>query len=75
MSQNPNTTIAVVGIDIGKNAFHIVGLDSRGEPLAKWSRGQVEYDCKYVAAPDRHGAFVVPIISVAGLRHLVMMPD
>ena len=27
MLQNPNTAIAVVGIDIGKNSFHIVGLD------------------------------------------------
>ena len=44
MSQNPNTTIAVVGIDIGKNSFHIVGLDSRGAIVLrqKWSRGQVE---------------------------------
>jgi len=24
------TVIAVVGIDIGKNSFHIVGLDHRG---------------------------------------------
>jgi transposase len=24
------TAIAVVGIDIGKNSFHVVGLDSRG---------------------------------------------
>jgi hypothetical protein len=24
------TTIAVIGIDIGKNSFHVVGLDRRG---------------------------------------------
>ena len=38
------TTIAVVGIDIGKNSFHVVGLDSRGAVVLrqKWSRGQVE---------------------------------
>ena len=44
MSQNPNTSIAVVGIDIGKNSFHIVGLDQRGAIVLrqKWSRGQVE---------------------------------
>ena len=28
MSQTLNTAIAVVGIDIGKNSFHIVGQDS-----------------------------------------------
>jgi len=44
MSQNPNIAIAVVGIDIGKNSFHIVGLDQRGAIVLrqKWSRGQVE---------------------------------
>jgi transposase len=44
MSQNPNTPIAVVGIDIGKNSFHVVGLDLRGAIVLrqKWSRGQVE---------------------------------
>ena len=38
------TVIAVVGIDIGKNSFHIVGHDSRGAIVLrqKWSRGQVE---------------------------------
>ena len=36
-------TIRVVGIDIGKNSFHIVGLDERGAIVLrqKWSRGQV----------------------------------
>jgi hypothetical protein len=29
MSQNLNSAVAVIGIDIGKNSFHIVGLDSR----------------------------------------------
>ena len=44
MSQNPNAGIAIVGIDIGKNSFHIVGLDRRGAIVLrqKWSRGQVE---------------------------------
>ena len=30
MSQNSNTSIAVVGIDIGKNSLQVVGLDQRG---------------------------------------------
>jgi hypothetical protein len=30
MSHNLNDAVAVVGIDIGKNSFHVVGLDSRG---------------------------------------------
>src|SRR5216683_691678 len=44
MSQTPNTAIAVMGIDIGKNSFHVVGHDARGAIVLrqKWSRGQVE---------------------------------
>ena len=44
MSQHLSTAIAVIGIDIGKNSFHIVGLDARGAIVLrqKWSRGQVE---------------------------------
>ena len=30
MSQILNVAVAVVGIDIGKNSFHIVGHDERG---------------------------------------------
>jgi hypothetical protein len=38
------TAIAVVGIDIGKNSFHIIGLDNRGVIVLrqKWSRSQIE---------------------------------
>jgi transposase len=44
MSQTLNAAISVVGIDIGKNSFHIVGHDERGAIVLrqKWSRGQVE---------------------------------
>ena len=36
--------IAVVGIDIGKTSFHVIGLDHRGAVVLRqrWSRGQVE---------------------------------
>ena len=44
MSQNLNSAVAVIGIDIGKNSFHVVGLDDRGAIVLrqKWSRGQIE---------------------------------
>ena len=44
MSQKSNCAIAVIGIDIGKNSFHVVGHDQRGAIVLrqKWSRGQVE---------------------------------
>jgi transposase len=30
MSEKFNAAIAVIGIDIGQNSFHAVGLDERG---------------------------------------------
>jgi hypothetical protein len=30
MSNKSNPTVATMGIDIGKNSFHVVGLDQRG---------------------------------------------
>jgi transposase len=44
MSQKLDTSPAVIGIDIGKNSFHIVGQNRRGAIVLrqKWSRSQVE---------------------------------
>jgi transposase len=45
MSSNRKTTpVSVIGIDIGKNSFHVVGQDQRGAIVLrqKWSRGQVQ---------------------------------
>ena len=44
MSKKSIATIATMGIDIGKNSFHVVGLDQRGAIVLrqKWSRGQIE---------------------------------
>ena len=44
MSLKVNSAITVIGIDIGKNSFHLVGQDRRGAIVLrqKWSRGQVE---------------------------------
>jgi transposase len=44
MPQKSRTAIAVIGIDIGKNSFHVVGHDEKGAIVLrqKWSRGQVE---------------------------------
>jgi hypothetical protein len=44
MPHKLNSAISVIGIDIGKNSFHVVGHDKRGAIMLrqKWSRGQVE---------------------------------
>jgi hypothetical protein len=43
MSQSLNSAIAVIGIDIGKNSFHVVGLADRGaivlRPLPRSTSG------------------------------------
>jgi hypothetical protein len=35
MSEKPNSAIAAIGIDFGKNSFHIVGHDESGEPAQR----------------------------------------
>ena len=59
MSQTLKTAIAVVGIDIGKNSFHVVGLDRRGAMVLrqKWSRGQV--DARFANMPPWLIGFVL----------------
>ena len=44
MAEKLNSVIAVIGVDIGRNSFYVVGLDRRGAIVLrqKWSRGQVE---------------------------------
>ena len=44
MPRKSNNTVAVLGIDIGKNVFHLIGLDKRGAIVLrqKLSRGQLE---------------------------------
>jgi transposase len=44
MIKTSTAQIAVMGIDIGKNSFHVVGPDKKGAIVLrqKWSRGQIE---------------------------------
>jgi hypothetical protein len=44
MSNKSNPTVVTMGVDIGKNSYHVVGLDQRGSIVLrqKWSRGQIE---------------------------------
>src|ERR1700716_2700345 len=44
MSQNLDVSPAAIGIDIGKNWFHIVGQNQRGAIVLRqqWTRGEVE---------------------------------
>ena len=40
MSQKLNSAIAAIGIDIGKNSFHVVGQDRRGALVLRPKRSQ-----------------------------------
>ena len=55
MSEKLNSEIAVIGIDIGKNSFHLVGQDWRSRIVLrqKWSRGQVRVKRTTIATPRR----------------------
>src|SRR3989454_4603429 len=66
MSEKLNSKIAVIGIDIGKNSFHIVGQDRRGALVLrqKWSRGQVE------ARPANLPPGLIGMEACTGAHHL-----
>jgi transposase len=66
MNQKLTTAIAVAGIDIGKNSFHVIGLDKRGAIVLrqKWSRGQVE--ARFANMP----ACLIGMEACVGAHHL-----
>src|SRR5215831_6048040 len=47
MAKTFETTVAVIGIDIGKNSFHIVGLDRRGAIVRSW-KGLLRSDNRFL---------------------------
>jgi hypothetical protein len=78
MSQQSTYAIAVIGIDIGKNWFHVLGHDRRGAIVLrqKWSawpsRGTT---CQPAVVTDRDGGLRRRgIISVASYRNSASLP-
>ena len=43
MSNKSDATVATMGIDIGRNSFHVVGFDQCGPIVLRqsWSRGRI----------------------------------
>ena len=77
MAEALNHSITFAGIDIGKNSFHIVGLDGRGAIVLrqKWSRGQVE--ARFANMPPcliGMEAASARSISTAGFGNFATMP-
>jgi len=71
MSQKLESAIAVIGIDIGKNSFHVVGLDDRGAIVLrqKWSRSQVE--ARFANMPP----CLIGMEACVGAHHLSRKPQ
>jgi hypothetical protein len=68
MSGKHNSVIAAIGIDIGKNWIHVVGLDGRGAVALrqKWSRGQVEARPRqYACLPGMTSVRTIPCYCMA----------
>src|SRR5690349_16982342 len=61
-----SSRIAAIGIDIGKNSFHVVGLYDRGAIVLrqKWSRGQI--DARLATMP----ACLIGMEACVGASHL-----
>ena len=58
MAATSQSAIAVIGIDIGKNSFHVVGArwswrNRAAAEVVAWSGRNTL--CQYVPVPDRHG--------------------
>jgi hypothetical protein len=53
--------ITTIGIDIGKNTFHLIGLDRRGA-LAS------QPNCAFLAHPSRSSAMMISLLSEKLLR-------
>jgi hypothetical protein len=78
MSSNRKTTpVSVIGIDIGKNSFHVVGQDQHGAIVLrqKWSRGQVQTRLApgpYIwVSPTRCASQILGLV----FQHLCLSPD
>src|SRR5258706_111271 len=74
MSQKLDTSPAVIGIDIGKNSFHIVGQNQRGAIVLrqKWSRGQVEARPTKFSKTDHLASTITQVQQIQNGRWVLM---
>ena len=77
--QTLDAAIAVIGIDIGKNRPHVVGLDARDTMVLRTEDDDVagsEHDLPRNMPPCLIGmeAYVVPVVSSGSCRGLATTP-
>ena len=67
MTEKLNSVIAVIGIDIGKNSFHVVGLDGRGAIVLrqKWSRDREKTRFAKVGPPALRPYAIARLAAIA----------
>jgi len=56
MPRHSKDTVAILGIDIGKNTFHLVGLNKRGVIVLRQKLSTRCQACQPASLPDRHGS-------------------
>src|SRR5678810_1138948 len=66
MSETAHSAIAVVGIDIGKNSFHVVGLDGRGAVVLRQKRPRGQVQSRFANMPP----CLVGMEACVGAHHL-----
>src|SRR5262245_39181609 len=65
-SAKPQAQIAVIGIDIGKYAFHIVGLDRRGRIVLREKRSRSQLAARLANMPP----CLIGMEACVGAHHL-----
>jgi hypothetical protein len=61
-----NAAIAVIGIDIGKNVFHLIGLDQRGAIVFKTKLSRSQLGSRLANIPPR----LISMEACVGAHHL-----
>jgi transposase len=69
MSRHCKDTVAVLGIDIGKNTFHLVGLNKRGAIILRLKLSRTQLEAKLANLPP----CLVGMEACVGAHHLSRM--
>ena len=65
MPRHSKDTVAVLGIDIGKNTFHVVGLNKRGAIILRLKLSRTQLEAKLANLPP-----LVGMEACVGAHHL-----
>ena len=66
MAQKSQSKITVVGIDIGKNSFHLIGLDKRGAIVLRVKQSRSQLETRFANMP----ACLIGMEACVGAHHL-----